>query len=379
MGPLQGYRVIEIAGIGPGPFCGMLLADMGADVVRVDRTDGGDPLGRDPRTQVMHRNRRSIAADLKRPEAVSAVLKMCGSSDALIEGFRPGVMERLGLGPEACLGSNPRLVYGRMTGWGQDGPLAARAGHDINYAALAGVLGLLGRPDERPAPPLNIVADMGGGGLLLAFGVVCALLEAQRSGRGQVVDAGMVEGAALMASTVHELRAGGWWGEARGRNLLDGGAPFYDVYETRDGGFMAVGAIEPHFYAALLDGLGLDPADLPPQMDRTRWPLLRARLAAAFAARTRAEWTEIFESRDACVTPVLSLPEAALHPHNTERGVFTRRDGALQAAPAPRFSRTSPLMTRPPPVPGEHTDEVLAEFGFAPDDIADLRRSGAVA
>jgi len=379
MGPLQGYRVIEIAGIGPGPFCAMLLADMGADVVRVDRLDDRDPLGRDPRTQVMHRNRRSVAADLKRPEAVSAVLRLCGSADALIEGFRPGVMERLGLGPEACLGIRPQLVYGRMTGWGQDGPLAARAGHDINYTALSGVLGLLGRPDERPAPPLNIAADMGGGGLLLAFGLVCALLEARRSGRGQVVDASMVEGAALMASTVHELRAGGWWEGARGCNLLDGGAPFYDVYETRDGGFMAVGAIEPQFYAALLDGLQLDPATLPPQMDRARWPQLRAQLAAAFAARTRAEWSEIFEGRDACVTPVLSLPEAALHPHNTERDVYTRREGALQAAPAPRFSRTPPVLTRPPPMPGEHTDEVLAEFGFTPEEIETLRRSGAVA
>ncbi|MDX1379780.1 MAG: CaiB/BaiF CoA-transferase family protein [Xanthomonadales bacterium] len=379
MGPLQGYRVIEIAGIGPGPFCAMLLADMGADVVRVDRIDDRDPLGRDPRTQVMHRNRRSIAADLKLPEAVTAVLRLCGSADALIEGFRPGVMERLGLGPEACLGTNPRLVYGRMTGWGQDGPLAARAGHDINYTALSGVLGLLGRPEERPAPPLNIAADMGGGGLLLAFGMVCALLEARRSGRGQVVDASMVEGAALMASTVHELRAGGWWDAARGRNLLDGGAPFYDVYETRDGGFMAVGAIEPQFYAALLDGLGLDPAALPPQMDRARWPQLRTKFAAAFASRTRAEWSEIFEGRDACVTPVLSLPEAALHPHNTERGVYLRRDGALQAAPAPRFSRTPPVLALPPPRPGEHTDEVLAESGFTPEEIEALRRSGAVA
>lgn len=379
MGPLEGFRVIEIGGIGPGPFCAMLLADMGAEVVRVDRlNDTGAPLERDARTQVMHRNRRSVAADLKHPAAVRAILKLCASADALTEGFRPGVMERLGLGPEECLRANPRLVYGRMTGWGQDGPMAPRAGHDINFVALSGVLGMLGRADERPSPPLNIIADMGGGGLLLAFGIVCALLEAQRSGRGQVVDASMVEGSALMASTVHELRAAGWWGDRRGSNLLDSGAPFYEVYGTSDGGFMAVGAIEPRFYAALLEGLGLAATELPAQMDPSSWPALKERFAAVFGSRSRAEWTEVFDGSDACVTPVLTPAEAALHPHNTERGVFLRRDGVLQAAPAPRFSRSRPEVRLPPPEPGEHTEAVLGEYGFAPEEIDALRRAGAI-
>ncbi|RPH97983.1 MAG: CoA transferase [Lysobacterales bacterium] len=380
MGPLEGLRIIEIAGIGPGPFCAMLLADMGADVVRVDRLDsGGNPLERPARSQVMHRNRRSIAADLKHPDAIAAIRKMCVSADALLEGFRPGVMERLGLGPEDCARANPRLVYGRMTGWGQDGPMASRAGHDINYVALSGVLGMLGRSGERPAPPLNVIGDMGGGGLLLAFGIVCALLEARRSGRGQVVDASMVEGSALLASTVYELRAAGWWDERRGSNLLDSGAPFYEVYETADGGFMAVGAIEPQFYASLLAGLGLDAAELPPQMDPAAWPQLKERFAGIFSTRTRAEWSEAFEGTDACVTPVLTLAEAALHPHNTERRTFLRPNGALQAAPAPRFSRSRPEMRLPPPEPGEHSEAVLDEFGFGPEEIAALRRAGAIA
>jgi alpha-methylacyl-CoA racemase len=266
-----------------------------------------------------------------------------------------------------------------MTGWGQDGPLASRAGHDINYVALSGVLGMLGRSGERPAPPLNIIGDMGGGGLLLAFGIVCALLEARRSGRGQVVDASMVEGSALLASTVYELRAAGWWSERRGSNLLDSGAPFYEVYATADGGFMAVGAIEPQFYAALLDGLGLDAADLPAQLNPAGWPQLKERFAAIFRTRTRAEWSETFEGTDACVTPVLTLAEAALHPHNTERHAFLRPDGVLQAAPAPRFSRSRPEMRLPPPEPGEHTESVLGEFGFGQEEIAALRRAGAVA
>jgi alpha-methylacyl-CoA racemase len=380
MGPLEGLRVIEIAGIGPGPFCAMLLADMGADVVRVDRLDsGGNPLQRPPRSQVMHRNRRSIAADLKHPDAIAALRRMCAAADALLEGFRPGVMERLRLGPDDCARVNPRLVYGRMTGYGQDGPMAQRAGHDLNYVALSGVLGMLGRSGERPAPPLNIIGDMGGGGLLLAFGMVCAMLEAQRSGRGQVVDASMVEGAALMASTVYELRAAGWWSERRGSNVLDSGAPFYEVYETADGGFMAVGAIEPQFYAALLDGLGLDPAQLPAQLDRSAWPQLKERFAGIFRTRTRAEWSAIFAGTDACVSPVLTLAEAASHPHNAERRTFLQPDGALQAAPAPRFSRSQPELRLPPPEPGEHTEAVLGEFGFGPDEIEALRRAGAIA
>jgi alpha-methylacyl-CoA racemase len=303
---------------------------------------------------------------------------MCESADALIEGFRPGVMERLGLGPEACLEVNPKLVYGRMTGWGQDGPMAQRAGHDINYVALSGVLGMLGRGNERPLPPLNIIGDMGGGGLLLAFGVVCALLESRGSGQGQVVDAAMVDGSALMASTIYGLRPAGWWSDRRGVNMLDGGAPFYEVYETSDGGFVAVGAIEQQFYAELLAGLGLDPAKLPAQMDRKSWPKVKRRFARVFKSRTRDEWTEVFEGRDACVAPVLSLTEAAIHPHNFERKSFVDPHGVLQAAPAPRFSRTAPAMSLPPPAPGEHTDDVLADYGFEPAEIAALRQSGAI-
>jgi alpha-methylacyl-CoA racemase len=380
MGPLQGFRIIEMAGIGPGPFCAMLLADMGADVIRVDRPAGGpSPVEPEARLQVVHRNRRSIALDLKHPDAVSVILNLCKSAQALIEGYRPGVMERLGLGPETCLKENPGLVYGRMTGWGQDGPLAARAGHDINYVALSGILGMLGRASERPSPPLNIIGDMGGGGLLLAFGVLCALLEAERSGRGQVVDAGMVEGSALMGSTIYGLRAAGWWQAVRGGNLLDSGAPFYEVYETADGGFMAVGAIEPQFYSALLTGLGLDEGDLPPQLDQSAWPRMKERFAAIFKSRSRADWTRLFEGQDACVTPVLELTEAARHPHNAARRTFLEPDGVLQAGPAPRFSRSQPEMTRPPPERGEHTDEVLGEFGFKAEEIARLRRAGAVA
>ena len=380
MGPLKGFRIIEIGGIGPGPFCAMLLADMGAEVVRVDRTDGGGyPVERDPRLQVMHRNRRSVAMDLKNPDAVLALLRMCESADAIVEGFRPGVMERLGLGPEPCLEVNPKLIYGRMTGWGQDGPMAQRAGHDSNYVALAGVLSLLGRTDERPIPPLNIIGDMGGGGLLLAFGIVCALLETRQSERGQVVDAAMVDGAALMASGIYGLREAGWWNDQRGVNLLDGGAPFYEVYETRDGGFIAVGAIEQQFYAALLEGLGLREAELPEQMDMKSWPAMKQRFAKVFKSRTRDEWTEVFQGRDACVAPVLSLTEAAAHPHNRARNTFEHRDGVLQAAPAPRFSRTPATVDLPPPNPGEHTDMVLSEYGFNASEIAALKSQRAVA
>jgi alpha-methylacyl-CoA racemase len=380
MGPLKGYRIIELAGIGPGPFCAMLLADMGAEVVRIDRSDGGgNPIERDARFQVMHRNRRSVSMDLKHPEAVATLLKMCESADAILEGFRPGVMERLGLGPQACQQANEKLVYGRMTGWGQEGPLAQRAGHDINYVAISGVLGMLGRENGIPSPPLNIIGDMGGGGLLLAFGIVCALLEARGSGKGQVVDAAMTEGSALMASTVFGLRGAGIWQDQRGRNILDGGAHFYEVYETSDGGYMAVGAIEKQFYALLLKGLGLDPAELPAQMDSTSWPEMKQRFAQLFASKTRAQWTAIFEDVDACVTPVLSLEEAAAHPHNSLRGSYVKPDDILQAAPAPRFSRTRPAIALPPPNSGEHSDLVLESYGFEPGEIAALRSSGAIA
>ncbi len=381
-GPLDGVKVIEIAGIGPGPFCAMLLADMGAQVVRIERPPDGVPANW-PRLMV--RGRRSVVVDLKHEQGPEVVLRLAEFADALLEGFRPGVAERLGIGPEACLARNPRLVYGRMTGWGQDGPLSSAAGHDIDYIALAGALYPIGAAGGPPVPPLNLLGDFGGGGLLLAFGIACGLIEARRSGRGQVVDAAIVDGAALLSTMVHELLGVGLWEERRGANLLDGGAPFYGVYETADGEHMAIGALEPRFYAELLAGLGLDGLDgldgedLPAQADRDRWPELRERLAAAFRTRTRDEWAEVFEGTDACVAPVLRPSEAVVHPHNRERRTFVPVGEVAQPAPAPRFSRTSPTTPDPAPRPGEHTDEVLASSGFTPEEIAALRTSGAIA
>ena len=375
-GPLDGIRVIEIAAIGPGPFCAMLLADMGAEVVRVDRPPDRDPAGW-PR--LMGRSRRSVVVDLKHERGAEVVLRLVESAEAMLEGFRPGVAERLGIGPEECLARNPRLVYGRMTGWGQVGPLRHAAGHDIDYIALAGALYPIGAAGGPPVPPLNLLGDFGGGGLLLAFGIACGLVEAKRSGKGQVVDAAIVDGAALLTTIVHELAGAGFWEERRGANLLDGGAPFYGVYETSDGEHVAVGALEPRFYAELLGGLGLDPAELPTQADRDQWPELHDRLAAAFRTRTRAEWTAVFDGTDACVVPVLRPSEAATHPHNQARGTFVPVGDISQPAPAPRFSRTPPATPRPASRPGEHTHEVLASSGFDPDEIAALRASGAIA
>jgi len=380
MGPLSGYRIIEMAGIGPGPFCAMMLADMGADIVRLDRATGRTrSIDIDPKLDAAARGRRSMALDLKNPAAVPAVLRLCREADGLIEGFRPGVMERLGLGPDACLGANPRLVYGRMTGWGQTGPLADRAGHDINYLALSGSLYMFGRAEERPCAPLNLVADMGGGGLLLAFGMLAALLERQRSGLGQVVDAAMVEGAALLATSIYTQKAAGWWKPERGANLLDSGAHFYDVYATRDGRYMAVGAIEPQFYAQLLRGLGLDAAALPAQMDRDAWPAMKRRFADLFATRSRDDWCALFEGTDACVSPVLSPDEAAAHAHARFRGTFRDSHGVRHPAPAPRFSRSQLEPAAVPPHPGEHSEAVLRDFGYADAEIAALRASGALA
>jgi alpha-methylacyl-CoA racemase len=381
MGPLQGVKVIELAGIGPGPFCAMLLADMGAEVIRVERAAavrGGDP--DQPPKDVLLRNRRSIGVDLKNPAGAEVVLRLVERADVLIEGFRPGVTERLGLGPEACLARNPRLVYGRMTGWGQDGPYAQAAGHDINYIALAGALEPIGRRGQAPVPPLNLVGDFGGGGMFLAFGVVCALLESRSSGQGQVVDAAMVDGAAVLMSMFWGLRAQGFWSPERGTNLLDTGAHFYDVYECADGGYVSIGSIEPQFYAELLrlSGLGDDP-DLTPQMDRARWPAMKEKVAALFRTRTRDEWCKIMEHTDVCFAPVLSLAEAPDHPHNRARGTFCEVAGVTQPSPAPRFSRTGPELGRPPAHPGQHTDEVLAGHGFGPEEIAQLRQDGAVA
>ena len=379
MGPLAGVRVVELAGIGPGPFCAMLLADMGADVVRVDRADrvgGGDPAV--PPADVMNRGRRSIGVDLKSPAGVEAVLRLVAGADALIEGFRPGVTERLGLGPDDCLAVNPALVYGRMTGWGQDGPYAPTAGHDINYIALSGTLDAIGRKDGAPVPPLNLVGDFGGGGMLLAYGIVCALLEARTSGAGQVVDAAMVDGSAVLATFIHGLRAMGVWSDERGTNMLDTGAHYYDVYETSDGKYVSIGSIEPQFYALLLEHLGVTEDELP-QQDKARWPELKERVAAIIRTRTRAEWCDAMEGTDVCFAPVLSMAEAPDHPHNRHRGTFVEVAGVVQPAPAPRFSRTAAEIARPPAHAGQHTDEVLDDWGFSAAEIAELRDGGAIA
>ena len=381
-GPLSGFKIIELTGIGPGPYCGMMLADMGAEVLRVDRAStvhGGDPAN--PPVDLLGRGRRSVGVDLKHPDGVETVLRLVERADGFIEGFRPGVTERLGLGPDACLARNPRLVYGRMTGWGQDGPYAQAAGHDINYIALAGALHAIGRAGEAPVPPLNLVGDFGGGGMLLAFGLVCGLLEASRSGTGQVIDAAMVDGTASLMTFFHHLAQVGLYNGVRGTNLLDTGAHFYDVYETADGEHVSVGAIESQFYAELVRLSGLDGGSeaLPAQMDRTQWPAMKERLAAIFRTRTRAEWCSIMEATDACFAPVLSMPEAAAHPHNVHRGTFTEVAGIVQPAPAPRFSRTPGDIARPPAHPGQHTDEVLTDWGFETAEVAKLRDAGAVA
>jgi alpha-methylacyl-CoA racemase len=382
MGPLSGVRVVEIAGIGPGPFAAMMLADMGADVIRVDRAGavyGGDPAT--PPKDVMNRGRRSIAVDLKNPEGVETVLKLVKNADALIEGFRPGVTERLGIGPDDCLACNPKLVYGRMTGWGQDGPMARMAGHDMNYIAIAGALGAIGRPDERPQPPLNLVGDFGGGGMLLAFGIACGIIEARMSGKGQVVDAAMVDGTAILTTFMHGFMAMGLWTDERGVNMLDTGAHYYEVYECSDGKFLSVGAIEPQFYAELLEKTGLagDP-DFAKQNDRSMWPILKERLAALIITKTRDEWATIFEGSDACVAPILSLGEATTNAHMVQRKAFVENAGVVQPAPAPRFSRTSAEIQRPPSHPGQHTDEVLAEWGVADTaGLTALRAVGAIA
>ncbi|MEZ4215820.1 MAG: CaiB/BaiF CoA-transferase family protein [Myxococcota bacterium] len=379
-GPLSGIRILEIAGIGPGPFAAMMLSDMGAEVLRVDRAQAvpaAPPAGASK--DVLARGRRSVALDLKHPDGVAALLRLVEGADALIEGFRPGVMERLGVGPDACLARNPRLVYGRMTGWGQDGPMAHAAGHDINYIALAGALDPIGRAGGPPVPPLNLVGDFGGGGMLLAYGVVCALLEARTSGRGQVVDAAMVDGAALLMGFFHGMRAMGVWKDERGTNMLDTGAHFYDVYETSDGKYVSIGSIEPQFYAELLDKVGLAGRELPRQMARDEWPAMKERLAAIFRTRTRDEWCALMEGSDVCFAPVLSMDEAPRHPHNRERSTFVEVAGFLQPAPAPRFDRTRPAVPAPPAHPGQHTDRALADWGFGADEIAKLRAAKAIA
>ena len=379
MGPLEGIRIIELAAIGPGPMCAMLLADLGADVIRVDRTEpSGLGIPIDPRFEVNSRNRRSIAVDLKRPEGLAAVLRLVDHADALIEGFRPGVAERLGLGPDVCLARNARLVYGRMTGFGQDGVLANAAGHDLNYIALTGALHAIGPRDAKPVPPLNLVGDYGGGALYLALGILAALVERQRSGTGQVIDAAMVEGAASLASIFYGLTAAGVWRNTRGDNVLDGGAPYYNVYETADGRYISIAAIEGKFFAELVRRIGLEAHYIEGQNDRALWPEMQQRLAEIFRSRTRDQWCELLEGTDVCFAPVLSIEEAPLHAHNVSRRVFVDVNGFAQPAPAPRFSRTQTGIPRPVPQVGQHTDEILEEAGLVRADIEALRHAGAV-
>jgi len=381
MGPLSGRKIVELAGIGPGPYCAMLLAELGADVVRVDRI-GESTLGmpKSAKYDLMNRSRRSVAVDLKKREGVEAVLRMIDQADALIEGFRPGVTERLGLGPDVCLARNPRLVYGRMTGWGQTGPLAHAAGHDWNYIAITGALHPTGRnKNEPPVPSLNLVGDFGGGALFLALGIVAGMLEADRSGHGQVVDAAITDGVASLMTLFYGMLGHGTWLDERASNILDTAAPFGEIYETKDGKFVSVLAIEAKFYAELLSRLGLDPATLPHQYDKSQWPTMKARFAEIFKTKTRDEWCAILEGTDACFGPVLSLTEAPKHPHNVARGTFVEIDGVVQPAAAPRFSRTPAEIQRPPARIGEHTDEALHDWGLSPAEIAALRAAGAVA
>ncbi|MGD0063292.1 MAG: CaiB/BaiF CoA-transferase family protein [Streptosporangiaceae bacterium] len=369
-GPLAGVRVLELAGIGPGPFCAMMLADQGATVLRIDRPG---PAGAQPELTLMNRGRQSAVLDLKHPRAVDALLRLVEGADVLLEGFRPGVTERIGVGPEACLARNPRLIYARMTGWGQHGPLAPTVGHDIGYLARSGALHALGRADGPPQFPANLLGDFGGGGMLLAYGICAALVERATSGQGQVVDAAIVDGVASLLAMPWMLMASGSWRDERGVNLLDGGVPWYDVYETADGKWLAVGALEPRFYAALLAGLGL--TDVPAREDPAHWPELRMRFAARFKDRTRDEWAAAFAGSEACVEPVLSLHEAAADPHLTARETYVAPDGLTQPAPSPRFSRTPGQLSDPPPAPGQHTTEALTDWGLP--DAADLVACGA--
>ncbi len=379
-GPLAGVRIVEIAGIGPGPFCGMMLADHGAEVIRVERPGGAQsgPATRASKDPLV-RSRRTIVVDMKMPEGVAVVRDLCRTADGLIEGFRPGVMERLGLGPDALLADNPKLVYGRMTGWGQTGPYAQAAGHDINYIALAGALHAYGRAGEKPTPPINMVGDFGGGGMMLAFGMVAAILSARGTGRGQVIDCAMTDGAALLMSMIWGFRAMGMWRDERGVNLLDTGAHFYDTYECSDGRFVSIGSIEPQFYAELrrLAGLTEDP-DFDRQMDPTAWGPLKAKLTELFRSKTRDEWCGLMEHSDVCFAPVLSMAEAPDHPHNATRGTFGTVDGTVQPMPAPRYSGTPTAQPFATPAAGSDGGSLLAGLGYGEARIAALRAAGAV-
>jgi len=379
MGPLAGLKVVEMVGIGPGPFTGMLLSDMGAEVIRVDRTaPSGLGLGASPQFSVTARGRKSMSVDLKQKKGIETVLRLVERADAFIDPFRPGVCERLGLGPDVCLGLNPKLVYGRMTGWGQDGPMANAAGHDLNYIALSGALFHIGEEGRGPVPPLNLVGDFGGGGLYLAWGMMCAIYEAMKSGQGQVVDAAMVEGAATLLCSIYGYYKLGIINDQRGTNMLDGGAHFYGCYETKDGGYISIGPIEPKFYAMLLDKIGLAGADLPEQSDKSQWAAMKKRFAEIFKTKTRDEWCALMEGTDICFAPVLSMGEAPSHPHNVARENFIEVAGVIQPAPGPKFSRTKPATPTPAAIPGEHTEEILGDWGFSDKEIAALKAAKAI-
>ena len=376
MGPLKGLKIIEMAGIGPGPFCGMVLADLGAEVIRVDRASA---IGTGSKQEASNRGKKSIAVDLKSEEGAEVVLKLVETADAIFEGFRPGVMERLGLGPDVCFERNERIVFGRMTGWGQEGPLANAAGHDINYISLTGALAAIGRPGSPPVPPLNLIGDFGGGGMLLALGLVAALLESKESKKGQVVDAAMTDGSALLMTMIYSMQSSGMWKTSMGSNLLDGGSHFYDTYECKDGKFISLGSIEPQFYALLCQIAELDESIFGEQMSRDLWPEQKEAIKKIFLDKTRDEWCELMEGTDVCFAPVLDMSEAPKHPHNIERKTFIDLEGVTQPAPAPRFSRTEPEVASSPSIVGEHTDEVLTSIGLSDKDINTLKTSGAVA
>ena len=376
MGPLKGLKIIEMAGIGPGPFCGMVLADLGAEIIRVDRASA---IGTGSKQEPSNRGKKSIAVDLKAKEGVEVVLKLVETADAIFEGFRPGVMERLGIGPEVCMARNDRIVFGRMTGWGQEGPLANAAGHDINYISLSGALAAIGRPGSPPVPPLNLIGDFGGGGMLLALGLVAALLESKESKKGQVVDAAMTDGSALLMTMIYSMQSSGIWKTTMGSNLLDGGSHFYDTYECKDGKFISIGSIEPQFYALLCQIAELDEKVFSKQMSRDLWPEQKEEIKKIFLKKTRDEWCELMEGTDVCFAPVLDMSEAPQHPHNKERKTFIDLEGVTQPAPAPRFSRTEPEVVSSPSIVGEHTNEVLSSIGLSEEDISTLKTSGAVA
>ena len=376
MGPLQGIKIIEMAGIGPGPFCGMVLADLGAEIIRVDRASAA---GTGSRQDPANRGKKSIAVDLKSAEGVEVVLKLVETADAIFEGFRPGVMERLGLGPDICAARNKKIVFGRMTGWGQYGPLSQAAGHDINYISITGALAAIGRPDSPPVPPLNLVGDFGGGGMLLALGLVSALLESKSSGKGQVIDAAMTDGSALLMSMFYSMKASGAWNEEVGTNFLDGGAHFYDSYECKDGKYISIGSIEPQFYAMLREVAEIKDPIFDNQMSRKEWPEKKEAIMKIFLAKTRDEWCDLMEGTDICFAPVLSMWEAPDHPHNVARKTFIELEGLSQPAPAPRFSRTEAEVSSPPSIAGEHTDSILKDLGYDETEISSLKNQGGVA